>query len=552
LGHDRGLLITGGPIWTGLSEIPWVEALAVRDGRVAVAGPLTRAVKALGQRHEALDLHGRAVFPAFQDAHCHPIHGGFQQRSCNLEGRLTAESCQEAVVAYMRAHPGGGWISGMGWSMETFPGGTPHRLVLDSVTGSRPAYLTNRDGHSAWVNSAALALAGIDHDTPDPEHGRIERDPAGDPQGTLHEGAMGLVSRLLPRPSEDEAVAALLQAQRHLHSLGISGWQDAMVDRQTERAYSLIAGAGALTARVRMALWWERERGLEQVDELVARRARLQAEGLNAGSVKIMLDGVMETFTAATLEPYRSQDQAGASRERGSGHLFLEPELARAATEALDRLHFQVHFHAIGDRAVRLALDAVEASRREGPSLGSEPRHHIAHIQLIHPHDLPRFHELGVVANMQPFWARHDPQMDELTIPFLGPERAGQQYPFRSLADRGAVLAGGSDWPVSTANPLEEIAVAVGRVGPGGDGPTVEPFLPTECLPLATAFSAFTAGSAFVNHLEATTGTLSPGKEADLVVLAGDPFTLEPTALPQATVELTMVGGRTVYDRGTV
>ncbi len=552
MGQDQGLLVTGGPIWTGSSEVPWVEALAVRDGRVAAAGPLTRAVEALDPRHETLDLHGRAVVPAFQDAHCHPIHGGFQQRSCNLDGRLTTESCQEAVVAYMRTHPGDGWISGMGWSMETFPGGTPDRLVLDSVTGSRPAHLTNRDGHSAWVNSAALALAGINRDTPDPEHGRIERDPAGDPQGTLHEGAMELVGRLLPKPSEDEAVAALLQAQRHLHSLGISGWQDAMVDRQTERAYSLVAGAGTLSARVRMALWWERERGLDQVDELVARRARLRAEGLNAGSVKIMLDGVMETFTAATLEPYRSQGQAGEARERGSGHLFLEPELARSATEALDRLHFQVHFHAIGDRAVRLALDAVEASRREGPSLGFEPRHHIAHIQLIHPHDLPRFHKLGVVANMQPFWARHDPQMDELTIPFLGPERTGQQYPFRSLADRGAVLAGGSDWPVSTANPLEEIAVAVGRVGPGGDGPTREPFLPAECLPLATAFSAFTAGSAFVNHLEATTGTLSPGKQADLVVLAADPFTLEPTALPQATVELTMVGGRKVYDRGTV
>jgi predicted amidohydrolase YtcJ len=552
LGHDRGLLITGGPIWTGLSDIPWVEALAVRDGRVAAAGPLAQVAAALDADREALDLHGRAVFPAFQDAHCHPLHGGFQQRSCDLEGRLTPEGCLEAVVEYMRTHPDGGWMSGKGWSMETFPRGCPSRQLLDSVTQGRPACLTNRDGHSAWVNSAALALAGIDRDTQDPEHGRIERDAAGEPQGTLHEGAMALVTRLLPRPSEEEAVAALLQAQRHLHSLGISGWQDAMVDAEAERAYSLAAGSGRLTARVRLALWWERGRGLEQVEDLLERRTRLHSEGLDAGSVKIMLDGVMETYTAATLEPYLSQGSDGTGPGLGNGHLFLDPELARRATASLDRAGFQVHFHAIGDRAVRVALDAVEAARCDQPDFGSGPRHHIAHIQLIHPNDLGRFHELGVVANMQPFWACHEPQMDELTIPYLGPQRAGRQYPFRSLADKGAVLAGGSDWPVSTANPLAEIAVAVARAAPGGEGGPAEPFLPQERLPLAAAFSAFTAGSAYVNHLEASTGTLSPGKLADLVVLAGDPFRLEPPRLPQAEVELTMVGGRMVFDRGTV
>ncbi len=524
----------------------------MRDGRVAAAGPLAQARAQLGPDHEALDLHGKAAFPAFQDAHCHPLHGGLQQRSCDLEGRLTAAACLERVAEYVRSHPEGGWISGKGWSMESFPGGTPDRLLLDSVTADRPAFLTNRDGHSAWVNSAALRQAGIDRTTPDPEHGRIERDSSGEPSGTLHEAAMALVSRLLPSPSEDETVAALLQAQRHLHSLGISGWQDAMVDREAERAYAQLKAAGRLTARVRLALWWERDRGLEQVEELAARRAELRAAGLDAGSVKIMLDGVMETFTAALLEPYRNQGGDRARRQLGSGHLFLEPELARAASTRLHRLGFQLHFHAIGDRAVRVALDAVEAARGSGPVSAPDPRHHIAHIQLIHPSDLPRFHELQVVANMQPFWACHEPQMDELTIPFLGSERACQQYPFRSLKDQGAVLAGGSDWPVSTADPLAEIAVAATRVAEVQGGAPPEPFLAEQALPMEDALAAFTAGSAFVNHLDAEAGTLSPGKMADLVVLATNPFELEPRHLPQAAVQLTLVGGQAVYDRGTV
>jgi predicted amidohydrolase YtcJ len=286
---------------------------------------------------------------------------------------------------------------------------------------------------------------------------------------------------------------------------------------------------------------------LEQVDELAERRGRLWQSHLDAGSVKIMMDGVVETFTAALLSPYLPLPGGPPPDQRG--HLFLDPEVAAAATSALQRLGFQVHFHAIGDRAVRVSLDAVEAAGEDGRR---DLRHHFAHLQLVDPADQHRFHHLSVVANMQPFWACHEPQMDDLTIPFLGPERTEHQYPFRSLADLGALLAGGSDWPVSTANPLEEIAVAVTRralPGTSGKPSAPPPFLPEQSLPLAMAISAFTSGSAYVNHLEAVSGTLEAGKAADLVVLAADPFALPPELLPQAEVQITMVGGRVVFDR---
>ncbi len=546
--------MTGGPIWTGWPDQPWAEALAVRDGRVAAVGPLAKVRAEVGASLQPFDLRGRTVVPGFHDAHCHPLSGGAQQRSCDLEGAQSVAACQGRVRVYMQAHPGPGWVVGKGWSMETFPGGIPGRELLDSVTGPRPAFLVNRDGHSAWVNSAALALAGIDRPGSDPPHGRIERAADGTAQGTLHEAAMELVEALVPRPSDDELAAALGQAQAHLHSLGIVGWQDAMVDPAAERAYLRLAAAGELTARVRLALWWERDRGLEQIEELVRRRSGLAAGGLDASSVKIMLDGVMETFTASLLLPYNDPAEPGPGGARGSGHLFLEPDLAAAAVAELDRQGFQLHFHAIGDRAVRVGLDAVQAARATGGGPGGDRRHHIAHIQLIHPDDLGRFHELGVVANMQPFWACHEPQMDELTVPFLGPERTLQQYPFRSLLDRGAVLAAGSDWPVSTANPLEEMAVAASRAMPlstRGGHTTYPAFLPGQAIPLASALTAFTAGSAFVNHLESQSGNLAPGKRADLVVLDQDPFRLEVERLPEARVELTMVGGAFVYDRGS-
>ncbi|MEU2717402.1 amidohydrolase [Streptomyces sp. NPDC007205] len=534
------LLFTGGPVLTPNGRT--ASAVAVTGGRVtAVGGDELRDLTGPGT--EVVDLSGRLLLPGFQDAHVHPVPAGLELARCDLSGTTTAEDTVAAVRAYAEAHPGREWILGGGWSMEAFAGGTPTKELLDAVVPDRPVYLPNRDHHGAWVNSRALELAGIDRHTPDPADGRIERNAAGEPDGTLQEGAMQLVGRLTPPATPADRLAALLHAQRHLHALGITAWQDALVgdflgmDDPAE-AYIAAAWDGSLTARVVGALWWDRERGAEQIPELVEKRVQSSHGRFRAGAVKLMLDGVAENGTAALLDPYL--DRCGCvTANRGKS--FLDPaHLPKYVTE-LDALGFQCHFHALGDRAVRDALDAVEAARAaNGPS---DTRPHLAHLQVVHPDDIPRFARLGATANIQPLWAAHEPQMDELTIPFLGPERAARQYPFGALLRSGARLAAGSDWPVSSPDPLQGIHVAVNRVEPGGSGPV---FLPEERLGLADALTAYTAGSAYVNHLD-DTGRVAVGALADLVVLDRDPFAGPPEAIAGTAVALTYVGGERVY-----
>ncbi|MEU6776022.1 amidohydrolase [Streptomyces sp. NPDC046759] len=537
------LLFTGGPVLT--PEGRTATAVAVTGDRVtAVGGHELRDLA--GPRTEAVDLAGRLLLPGFQDAHVHPVPAGLELTQCDLTGTTTAEETVAAVRAYADAHPEREWILGGGWSMEAFAGGTPAKELLDAVVPDRPVYLPNRDHHGAWVNSRALELAGIDRDTPDPADGRIERDASGEPGGTLQEGAMQLVGRLAPPATPADRLAALLHAQRHLHALGITAWQDALVgdflgmDDPAE-AYLTAARDGSLTARVRGALWWDRERGAEQLPELVEKRAVLSHGRFRAGTVKLMLDGVAENHTAALLDPYL--DRCGcASANRGKS--FIDPAHLPEYVVELDALGFQCHFHALGDRAVRDALDAVEAARAaNGPS---DTRPHLAHLQVVHPDDVPRFARLGATANIQPLWAAHEPQMDELTIPFLGPERAARQYPFGGLLRSGARLAAGSDWPVSSPDPLQGIHVAVNRIEPGGTGPV---FLPGERLGLTDALTAYTAGSAYVNHLD-DTGRVAVGALADLVVLDRDPFAGPPEAIAETAVTLTYVGGERVYGAG--
>jgi hypothetical protein len=425
--------------------------------------------------------------------------------------------------------------------LSDFPGGTPRAADLDRIVADRPAFLTNRDGHGAWVNSRALELAGIDATTADPSDGRIERAPDGSPSGTLHEGAMRLVERLIPEDTVDEMVAALELAQAHLHALGITAWQDAWLTKDMVETYRLLAERGRLSARVVGALWWDRTAGLDQIDGLIDRRARASHGRFAATSVKLMLDGILENFTGAMLEPYRDTDGHPTDRR---GIDFIEPAILGEAVTRLDALGFQPHFHAIGDRAVRNALDAVAAAR--GVNGSTDTRPHVAHIQVIHPDDVGRFASLGVVANAQPYWACHEAQMDRLTIPFLGPERTTRQYPFKSLLAAGARLAMGSDWNVSTANPLLEMEVAVTRVS--DDHRDRQPFLPDERLGLGEALAAFTLGSAYVNHLESTTGSLEAGKLADLAILDRDITAPDAGPLGEARVLATFVEGNPVHD----
>jgi predicted amidohydrolase YtcJ len=454
---------------------------------------------------------------------------------CNLHETESAEHCIAEIKRYAAENPEREWISGDGWSMDFFPGGNPDKERLDAAVPHRPVYLENRDGHTAWVNSRALELAGITAETDDPSDGRIERNGAGEPSGALHEGAMSLVSELVPPPSAAEQEQALLNAQAELHALGITTWQDAVVEPDTLAAYLAVAERGELTMRAEGNLLWDRSRGQDQIESLLAMRERGSLGRLRIRGVKIFQDGVLENFTGSLLEPYEGTDNRGMSMH--------EAEELKGMLVLLDSHGFQVHLHTIGDRAVREALDAIEAAQLANGR--RDARHHLAHIQLVHPDDRPRFAELGVVANAQPYWASHSRYVDELTLPFIG-ARADYHYPFGSLVRAGAALAFGSDWTVSTANPLPQIEVAVTRVlHPERD---TEPMLPDERLDLETAVAAFTRGSAYVNFLDDETGTIEPGKLADLVVLDRDIFDPESGQVGDASVLLTLSEGVPVHD----
>ncbi|MGH8835356.1 MAG: amidohydrolase [Actinomycetes bacterium] len=520
------LVFTGGTV--RVSGRRTAQAVAVRGNRIAAAGGSAEIAELIGQRTEIVELAGRAVLPGFVDAHVHPTHGGMSLIRCDLRGAESATEAVGRVARYAGEHPDQQWITGGGWELSWFAGGVPHRSLLDAVVPDRPVYLPNRDAHGAWVNSRALERSGVDASTPDPADGRIERDPDGSPQGTLHEGATRLVADRMPAPTFDDRVAALLAGQAHLHSMGVTGWQDAIVGDYLGwldplDVYLATAESGRLTGRVVGALWWDRDRGGEQIDDLLARREGAGGPDgtgrFRATSVKIMQDGIAENFTAGMVTPYLDVDGHGG----GTGSSYVAPGALRGYAATLDAAGFQLHFHAIGDRAIRESLDAIAACRDANGHTDTRP--HIAHLQIIQPVDVPRFGSLGVAATMQALWAYHEPQMDDLTIPFLGPERTEWQYPFGSLQASGAHLAAGSDWPVTTANPFRALQVAVTRLPPPGEGTGAEePFLPVQRLDLATAFDAYTIGSAYVNHADQETGSIEAGKLADLVVVDRDPF----------------------------
>ena len=541
------LVFVNGAVYTVDAVRRWAQAVAVKDGRIAAVGIDADVKELVGPATEVIDLRGRMLLPGFQDAHVHPPASGVDMLLCDLHDASGLAEYQAKIERYAETHPDAEWILGGGWAMDVFPGGTPTKDILDEIVPDRPVYLPNRDGHSGWVNSKALKIAGVTRDTPDPRDGRIERDELGEPSGTLHEGAQSLVEDHAPEPALEEWERGLLEAQTYLHSLGITAWQDAIVGGSypTLDAYLNVAGRGELTARVVGALWWDRHRGLEQIPELMAARARGPVGRFAATSIKIMVDGVCENFTAAVLEPYLDA-HGHATDNRGIS--FVDPELMKEAVTQLDAADFQVHFHSLAERAVREALDAVEAAlRANGPS---DHRHHLAHIQVVHPDDISRFRELRAVANAQALWAAHESQMDDLTIPFLGEPRWTWQYPFGSLVRAGAVLAMGSDWSVSSPDPIEQIHVAVNRVMPSDYPYRVENrqvFLPDERIDLATAIAGFTIGSAYVNHLDEVTGSVEVGKYADLAVVDRDLFAHPAEEISDARVVLTLVEGERVH-----
>ncbi len=545
MGADR--IMTGGRIFDGHRLHPTATALAVENGRITAVGSDSDVRDASGPHTESLDLAGRLVHPGFIDAHVHAVQAGVERLGCDLSGAEGADATLAAVTSYA-AGTDEPWIIGGGWSMADFPGGTPTARALDAVAaiGGRPAFLVNCDHHGAWVNSAALRLAGIDADTPDPADGRIERDAGGTPTGTLHEGAMDLVGRLRPPVTDADLLAGLVEAQRVLHGFGITGWQEAIIGDYAATpnvmpAYLDAMARDILTGQVVGALWWPRD--VDDVDAavsaLIAVRDRAPAGRFRPTSVKIMVDGVPENRTASLHQPYLAPCRCGGD-ERGIS--YFTPEVLDRSVAALDAAGFDVHMHAIGDRAIGSALDAVERARKEN---GRSPgRHHIAHLQILDPTDIPRFSHLGVTANLQALWAANDDQMVSLTKPLLGERRSHWQYPFASLANTGAHLAMGSDWPVSTPDPWAAIHVAVNRREPGRDDQ--EPLEPGQALDLTRALAAYTSGSAWINHADQA-GRIAPGTLADLAVCSTNPYELDPSDLHTVRTDLTLVQGHLVH-----
>ncbi len=543
--HRRsGSSATGQPLV--LRGAAWSPAENTDHHAVAMAGGVIVALddEALAWgRAQGADVRGLGdgccVVPAFGDGHAHPLFGGLEADGPALRGPTDVAGIVAEVGRYAREHPELEWITGASYDSSLSPEGLFDARWLDEAVPDRPVVLRAWDYHTVWVNSRALELAGIDASTAEPALGEIPRRPDGSPLGTLREwGAIDLVTAVAPPASLERRVAAIERAGRHYAGLGTTWVQDAWIEPEQLDAYLAAAEAGRLPVRVNLALYADPRRWPEQLPELVAARERvrrLDHPRLSADTVKFFADGVVENATASLLEPYDGEPGR-------AGMLVWPAELLADAVTAVDAAGFQPHLHTIGDHAVRVGLDAVEAAhRRNGPR---DRRAVLAHVQLVDPADRQRFHELGVIANAEPLWAQLDPLMTVLTTPRLGQVRSDTQYALSSLLHERAALSFGSDWPVSSADPLEGLAVACSRqtrerVPAGG-------WTPHERLRLDQAFTAYTRGVAHQGFRRA--GRLTVGDDADLAVLSRDPRTLEdPRDLDAVRVVSTWLAGEQVH-----
>ena len=536
------LIVINGKVYASDGGSDLAEAVAVRGNKVVRVGS-NREIQRLGRAQTTIvDAKGGAVLAGFNDAHTHLINGGLSLDQVSLGEATTLDEVKDTIRVWADAHPDRSWIVGRGWTYQAFNGAMPTRQVLDALVPDRPAYLVAYDGHTGWANTRALKLAGITRRTKAPVNGMIVKDPrTGEPTGALKESAMALMSVAAPKATDEDRIAAVRGAMDEAHRLGITSVQDAGGTIADLELFDQLRKRGELTLRIYQAMRADATLDQAGLAELEQARTRFADDPLlKTGAVKLIADGVIESHTAAMLEPY-------ANRASAKGDARFTPEQLDKVVAMLDKAGWQVMTHAIGDAAVRMTLDAYEAAAKANPAPERGRRHRIEHIETIDPADVPRFGKLGVVASMQPVHATPSPAPGDVWSVNIGDERAARGWMWASIAKGGGPLAFGSDWPVMTLDPLHGLYVAVTRMT--RDGLPVGGWVPSERLTLRKAINAYTRDGAWASFDEQRKGMLARDMLADIVVLTEDIFSGPASRLTTAEVAVTIADGKVVYRR---
>jgi len=534
-GSGADIVFRNGGVYTVDAERSWAEAVAVDDGELVYVGGNTGVAPFIGSATEVIDLAGRMLLPGLQDSHVHPVLGAVLERLCRLDDADTREEVLEAA-ARCAATTSDRWVLGFGWRSSIYlPGIDPHKADLDRIVPDRPAVLIAKDMHTFWLNSRALERVGITRETSSPAGGEIVRDRAtGEPTGALRDLAVAPVLAVMPRPGLIESLRLVHRTIRQMNRHGYTSFMEARLeDSRMAWAYRVLELLGSLDARVSMAVLLDPRKGRSQLEEIVSIRDRFSTQRLEARIVKIFVDGGTSVRSAASA-PY-------ASGAPGAAPYLDADSLSRYVAEVDDE-GFAVHLHTLGDRATRMALDAIAATRRAEPP--STNRHAITHLVYPNPDDIGRFDELDVIANISPYWAFPN-EWSASFPPVLGAERVSWMYPFRSLADEGALLTAGSDYPFTPLNPFLAIEAGMTRRAP--HGPVSEPLVPEQALTLAQLIDAYTINAAYQLHHEDMTGSIEVGKAADVVMLDRNLFEVRAEDISETTVLLTLLAGEAVY-----